>query len=67
MMRQVRMEALKMALDMVPETTNPVQVIQISELFVKYMIEGPTFLQEVAADPPPEAGSRKQRRKAKAA
>ena len=67
MMRQVRMEALKMALDMGPETTNPVQVIQISELFVKYMIEGPTFLQEVVADPPPETGSRKQRRKAKAA
>jgi len=67
MMRQVRMEALKMALGMVPETTNPVQVIQISELFVKYMIEGPTFLQEAVADPPPETGNRKQRRKTRAA
>ena len=67
MMRQVRMEALKMALDMVPETTNPVQVIQISELFVKYMIEGPAFLQEAVPDPPLESGNRKQRRKAKAA
>ena len=67
MMRQVRMEALKMALDMVPETTNPVQVIQISELFVKYMVEGPEFLRETVADSPPEMGNRKQRRKAKAA
>ena len=65
-MRQVRMEALKMAIDIAPEQVNPITVVQISEVFVNYMIEGPGFLQKLqqSEDAPsvlPE--TRKQRRK----
>jgi hypothetical protein len=70
-MRQVRMEALKMAIDIVPERTSPTQVCLVSEVLVKYMVEGPEFLQELLkaeiepTEPVPEPESRKQRRKRK--
>lgn len=72
-MRQVRMEALKMAIDIVSERTSPIQVCLVSEVLVKYMVEGPEFLQELlkteieTPEPVPEPELGKQRRKRRVA
>jgi hypothetical protein len=52
-----------MAIDIVPERTNPVQVCQVSEILVKYMVEGPDFLKELVKIEDPPAQTPEQRRK----
>ena len=66
-MRQVRLEALRMAIDIVPERTNPVHVCQVSEILVMYMVEGPDFLKELMKVEDPPAQTPEQRRKGRTA
>lgn len=66
-MRQVRLEALRMAIGLVPERTGPVQVCQVSEILVKYMVDGPDFLKEFMLVEDTPGLTPKQRRNGRAA